>query len=190
MRSTRNETRMCLYASAVALVMAGTQGVARGQSGELGRLLKDYPDGDPVKALAKELQSLDKPSPLAQPAPGDDELKKLRKERYQSARVQCVKFFDMFVAGSLARGRDPFGLLLKSLNLLAESELALSDSPTDQIAALQRRVTLIKGIESINKTRFELGKTALSDYEGARYELLDAEVKLAELKRKLAGAKK
>jgi hypothetical protein len=152
--------------------------------------LGDYPDGHPLKALDKELKSLRATSPLSEPAPGDDELKKLRKERYQSAQLQCEKFFDLFLAGSLSRGRDPLDLLMGSMDRLVESELALSDKPADQIAALERKVTLAKGAEAINKIRYDEKRIALQDYEQTRYERLDAEIKLLELKQKLGVAPK
>jgi hypothetical protein len=147
---------------------------------------KDYPDGHPLKAFFTEFALLRKPSTLSQVAPGDDELKKLRKFRLESAQLQLEARSNLLLAGS---ARGTIDLVYESLERYTESELALADKPESRISIWQRTIILAKGMEFVNKTRFDSGQIPIQDYETSRYKRLDAEIKLMELKQSLAAPK-
>jgi hypothetical protein len=143
-----------------------------------------YPDGHPLKSFLTEHQSLGKPSTLAEPGARDDELTKLRKERYQSARRELESRLNLFNAGS---ARGTLDDVLAAIRRVADTEFALAGTPAARLAAIERRVTFAKGAEWVSETRFKASQIPIQDLDFSTYERLDAQITLLELKRSLAG---
>ena len=93
---------------------------------------------------------------------------------------------NLFKAGS---ARGTLDILYDCLNRLIESELVLTIRPEARLTALERKVNLAKGMEWVNKTRYDAGQIPQQDLDRSTYERLDAEIKLLEFKQS-QGAKK
>jgi hypothetical protein len=123
-----------------------------------------------------------KPSPLAEDKPSDDELMRLKKERYRSALREMGLRFQAFQAGT-AGSLDS---LFKNRIRLFDSEIALGNSTDDFVRAAQRSVQMSEAVYSVNLARFNAGQIAPQFLEESKFDLLDARIKLLELSRKPA----
>jgi RNA polymerase sigma factor (sigma-70 family) len=136
-------------------------------------------DAERLVAMIPELL---KPSPLAEDKPSDDELMRLKKERYRSALREMGLRFQAFQAGT-AGSLDS---LFKNRIRLFDSEIALGNSTDDFVRAAQRSVQMSEAVYSVNLARFNAGQIAPQFLEESKFDLLDARIKLLELSRKPA----
>jgi len=111
--------------------------------------------------------------------PGDDELAKLLRQRYNAAVAELQARNKALESGN-GTVEDSFGVARKVLR----SELALSDKPADRIAVREKHLELEQAAEKIATIRFHAGKITDADLAAARYLRLDAEVQLLKAKRK------
>src|SRR5947209_697035 len=139
------------------------------------------PDGvtsPPGPSLPPEITNALKPIPLAEPAAGDDELAKLRKERYQVARSELSTRLEAFLPGTTGTTID---ILFDCMNKrLLPAELALSDRPADKLAAYKRSLAVRKWVEWVNDLRYQAGRISIQDLQHSRFERLNVEIKLLE----------
>jgi hypothetical protein len=136
--------------------------------------------------LPKDIQKDLEPSPLAKPAAGDDELRKLVKERYMAAARELELRMRRFQVGAREETLD---FLLGCVKRRAFAEAALSDRPADRVQAYERIVRVAKYIEDGIQKRFDSGRVAVQDLQFAKYEHLGLKIRLLELKRQAAAAK-
>lgn len=131
--------------------------------------------------LPPEVAAALKPVPQAAPAAGDDELTKLRKERYQAACTESGARLEGFQAGT-AQGTIDILLECTTKRLLA-ADIALSERPADHLAAYGRALVVLKFTEWVNETRFRAGRIPIQDLLQTRFERLSVEIKILETKR-------
>jgi hypothetical protein len=118
-----------------------------------------------------------KQSPLAAPKPEDDDLHKLRKERYRYADRELATWLVSF-----ANGGTDSGLRNCLVKHALPAELSLSDRAEDKAAAYARALEVAEWMEQVNKSRFEAGRTSLHDLERSRFIRLDLQIKRLEVK--------
>jgi hypothetical protein len=112
-------------------------------------------------------------------ATGDDDLRKLLKERYNAAVDMGRARFQEYVAG-----RGTLDILLEAGRYVLRAEVELNDKPADQVRVREKYLELTKEIEKINNARFQAGQLSLADKEQAHYVRVDAEIQLLKAKRK------
>lgn len=130
----------------------------------------------------KERQAAD---PLTRkPEAGDDELKRLLKERYNAAL-----FAYKYTEAAYSNGTVTFDELTACCAKMLHAYLELSDKPADQIDAIERYLVFAKQTElkvfSLYKSQTKGGEA--DKYEKAKYMRLDAEIQLLRAKRKAAA---
>jgi hypothetical protein len=135
------------------------------------------PFKDSFAAAAAALKAV----PRAGPAAGDDELAKLRKELYQSARRGLTARLDAFNDGTTQGTTE--ALLGCAIRQMLPAELALSDRPSDHLAAFEHALAVLKWIELVNDTRYRVGRISIQELEQTRFERLGMEIKILEAKR-------
>jgi hypothetical protein len=114
---------------------------------------------------------------------GDDEVRKLLKERYNAALSEVQARYEQYLAGkyTLDALYDAGGRLLKS-------ELELCTKPAERVAVRQKYLEMTKDAEKVAAARFDAGRIDLAEMEFTRYQRLDAEIQL--LKEKKAAEAK
>jgi hypothetical protein len=137
--------------------------------------------GAQPKDDTEELPAIFKGKPIP-PAAGDDELRKLLKERYNAAVAELGGRYQMFLAG-----RGTFDSLFDGARRVVHAGLELHDKPADQIALLTGYVELARKIEKINQARDEAGRIMRQELDYARYMRADAEIQLLRAKKAAAG---
>jgi hypothetical protein len=122
--------------------------------------------------------------------PKDDELRKLLKERYNAALAEAREYyaFEQFVNGRVWLLDAP-DQVYSRWKRLVESGLELCDEPAEKVTLLANYVMLIKDNELVEKLRFEGGQNRPGTFQRARFERLDAEVRLLRAKREAEGVK-
>src|SRR5262249_34725726 len=116
--------------------------------------------------------------------PGDDELRKLLKERYNTACTQLRALRQLVDAGRLT-----VNALIDIDQPLVASALELADSPEKKQQVLEDYVELTKLMEQIIEAKFLAGALGWYDYQSFRGHRLDAEIQLARFKRNLKQGK-
>jgi RNA polymerase sigma factor (sigma-70 family) len=121
---------------------------------------------------------------LSEPAPADDPLGSLMKQRHQSAMKELDARFRLFTAGS---ARGTIDVLLAGIRRAGEAERALSSRQADQIRAYERELVLNRFVEKANELRFNAGQIPTQDLEQSKYYRLDVEIKLLAAKGQTGG---
>lgn len=125
-----------------------------------------------------------------QPDPKDDELRKLLKERYNAALAEAR---DYYAYEQLVNGRpwllDGPDAEYARWNRLVDSGLELCDKPADKVALLTKYLELAKDTELVEKLRSEAGERRAGSYQRAKFERLQAEIRLLRAKREAASVK-
>jgi hypothetical protein len=113
----------------------------------------------------------------------DDELRRLQKERYNTAvlvlKVRYLRMLD---------GRVTVEAVYESARKVADAEADLTEKPADRVAAREKLVELAKDVERVYLARYEAGRLSLDELAGARELRLDAEIELVREKRKATAA--
>jgi len=122
----------------------------------------------------------------ARPTEGDDEEKKLLKERCVAAETMVQVNLDYY-----KRGTRPITLLLEAMEQLRKARLELRPKPEEQIAILEAYFELTKYEEQRAEDRYKIGASGKDVVAAARYARLTAQLQLlrAKRKRKSAGSK-
>jgi len=132
----------------------------------------------------KRMAALLNSEPL-KPAPGDDELQRLLKERYNNA-LRAVKLSQY----AYEAGTSRISRLCAASRNLVEAELALVDKPRDEIRVVERYVEFAyktwKGTEDKLKGGGVTGFSPIDEAE-ARAARFEAEIKLLRLRAELPG---
>jgi hypothetical protein len=132
------------------------------------------------------LQALLKAKPL-ETARGDDELRKVQKERYNAALKELNIRSELVVAGK----DTPLDGTYDAAGRLLDAELDLAETPAERVAVRQKQVGLSKEVEAMTE-RFSLAgnsKLSSADVEKARYARLTAEMNLLRARKDLPRPK-
>jgi hypothetical protein len=135
-------------------------------------------DKEALELLQKSILKVRTPSPLAAKNPEDNALRELVKERYRTAIRELGLRLEVFQAG--ARG-GMIDVLLGAVQRAFESELALSPWGHHQDEARKKNLERLQAIVAVNRARFNVGQIAQQDLEQCKFQLLEAEIKIAEL---------
>ena len=114
---------------------------------------------------------------------GDDELRRLLKERYNAAVGELHDRTKEFLAG-----RGTLEYLFDAHRRLTRAGLEVYEKPADRVALLQKNLDQAKEVEKVNQARFDAGRIASQDLHRSRYFRLDAEIELLRARR-AAGKK-
>jgi hypothetical protein len=101
------------------------------------------------------------------------DLRELMLARRDAVRVGLDARFKEFLAG-----RGTLDILLEFARYWLQSEHSLQESPSGQIAALERYWAITREIEEVNKGRYWAGRIPLKDYAETSYERRTAEIEL------------
>jgi outer membrane protein TolC len=116
-------------------------------------------------------------------AKGDDEERKLLKERYNVA-VEVLKIeLVLFQSGI----RD-WTEVAQATQRLYEAQIELCETPAERVAVREQQLQLARDLEHLASSKFEAGNGTKSDVSRARYFRIDAELQLLRAK-KAAEAK-
>jgi hypothetical protein len=119
-------------------------------------------------------------------APGDDELRKLQKERYNEALSEVQGLYTMYQAA-----RTSLEAVADAGQRLVKAGLDVGSTPAEKVALLTKYVELARLAEEIAKARQQSARGTGMDVHRARYQRLDAEIQLLRAKREMEkGAKK
>jgi hypothetical protein len=120
----------------------------------------------------EDLPEILKAQPL-KPAPEDNELQRLLKDRYNAALQATQARLQEFLAG-----RAVIDVLLGQAGQVLTSELGLHGAPLERARVHEKYFQLARDIEKVAKARYDAGRMGIADYEQARYFRLDAEIQL------------
>jgi beta-lactamase regulating signal transducer with metallopeptidase domain/multidrug resistance efflux pump len=128
-------------------------------------------------------ESAGKPVPLVddaplKPAPGDDVLEKLLKERYNAALEYVRRSYRRFEANE-ATPTNAYDAARR----LVDAELALHPDPASEIRVRERYLKFAELVEARAKSLAAAGQMQQEEADAARETRLDAEIKLLQTKR-------
>jgi hypothetical protein len=115
------------------------------------------------------------------PVAGDTPVRSLRKLRHASALRRLAH-----AVSRVEEHQIPPERLIPALRDVSESQSELSDDPTCGLTMLHAHFELTKLIEAMKQMEAEVGRAAEPELEDARYNRLDAELRLAQAKAALA----
>jgi hypothetical protein len=131
--------------------------------------------------LRKVNLELRMPMASLQPAPGDDEWRKLAKSRHAWATSELQIRLHVFCSGAA----DPTGEdLVPAVRRYEESALALAKDSSERIAIIECASRLFRVAEFINSQRFSAGTIPLNDLWISQVARLDAQIRLLDERRK------
>jgi hypothetical protein len=151
-----------LMLAALALLTATTAGRAARDEDKLPAVLENKP---------------------LEPAKGDDEERKLLKERYNAALAELRARYQRFEAGN-----DTLDALFDAARRVLDSELELCGKAAERVAVREKYLELAREVEKIQQARVDAGRAGAQDLEQARYLRIDAQLQLLRAK-KAAEAK-
>jgi len=102
----------------------------------------------------------------------------LLKEQYQAARREADVRWQEYLAG---RGIADY--LMSAYKRILQAEFDLSDKRRDRISALEAEWLRTKLVESVDKSRFDAGRIAVSDFERSHFNRVRAEIMLERAKK-------
>lgn len=129
-----------------------------------------YSVAQPASDVADAAPALLKRAP-AETQPGDDELTRLLKARYNEALAELD-----IREKHMAMGRGEF--THEAADRLVEAGLELFTDPGERMALLEQHLTFAKQVEEQARLRFEVGAGSQEALHTARYYRLDAEIRL------------
>jgi hypothetical protein len=133
------------------------------------------PPAEPEEALPALLKAQPRET-----ARGDDELRKLQKERYNAALKELQLRGELVAAGK----DTPLDGIYDAAGRLLDAELDLAETPAERVAVRQKQVGVSKEVEAMTKRYADAGNAKVSpaDVEKARYARLTAEMNLLRAK--------
>jgi hypothetical protein len=139
--------------------------------------------GDEIPAVVGKLKKLvDEP---LKPAPGDDEIQKLMKERYNAAVMVVQSRLQEYMAG-----RGTLQNFEDAIRKVRDARLELTDKPAEQLPILELCLGLAREVEGITDARFQAGQIGAAERDEARRARIDAEIHLLRVKKKIAADKR
>jgi hypothetical protein len=115
------------------------------------------------------------------PTEGDDELRKLLKERYNAALAAAKGMRERYRTGI---GGDPTLLQLhNAVQKVITAELDLSDKPIDQVTVLEKNLAIAKELEEVANESGKAGNLSRGEMETFRYYRIEAEAQLFKARR-------
>ncbi len=123
--------------------------------------------------------------------PQDDELRKLLKARYNEAVSEAKAYYEQEQlanrnAVELTRNED---YRYRMLQRVVQAGLDLCDTPAEKIALLKQYLEVTKEDEKRTQARYDAHRIPIGDLNRARYERLDAEIRVLRAKREADKAK-
>jgi outer membrane efflux protein len=123
--------------------------------------------------------------------PKDDELRKLLKARYNEAVSEAKAYYELEQlanrnAVELTRNED---YRYRMLQRVVQAGLELCDTPGEKVALLKQYLEVTKEDEKRTQARYDAQRIPIGDLNRARYERLDAEIRLLRAKREADKAK-
>jgi hypothetical protein len=119
-----------------------------------------------------------------EPARGDDELRKLLKERYSTAVRELRATDQEFRAGRITTDRE-----FAAARRVLHAQLEVADRPAEQVAAHEKYLDYMKEVERPMLPGFNVGRVKRADMEMALYMRQDAEILLLRAQRQAGGAR-
>jgi outer membrane protein TolC len=110
---------------------------------------------------------------------GDDELRKLLKERYNAALEEMQARYAEFQAG-----RITLDMLHEAAQRVLDSQVALTDKPAEHVRIYEQQLELARDVERATQLHYDAGRKTIAELARARYVRLDVEIKLVVAKRK------
>jgi hypothetical protein len=153
----------------VCLLLAAVRSAA-GQVGPLGK---------PAFRPDVKFPALLSAEPLRE-NPDDDEMRKLLKERYNAALGEARHSYAL--EGVLCGG-DNQDYRYGSWKRVLQAGLEAYDGPAEKVALLRDYLQLTKEAEQLEELRYKVGRCKIDHVHRARYERLDAELRLLLAKR-------
>jgi hypothetical protein len=134
----------------------------------------------------QELPALLKPEPV-KADPKDDDLRKLLKERYNEAVTEMNER-----TRQMRSGANTFDSCFVAAQRLVPAGLELNEKPADQVALLEKYVSLAKEYEKLLKDRLEAGIRPFTPAElhQVKYARADTEIQLLRAKERAKADKK
>ena len=126
---------------------------------------------------AVKLPALVSAKPLP-PVPGEDESRKLLREKRNEAVAAARSSYEEFMKG---RGRSDD--MYRSCQRVVEAGLELCATPAEKVALLTQLVEVMAEVDKDMQSRHAVARASAGDVHRARYERLDAEVRLLRAKR-------
>jgi hypothetical protein len=116
--------------------------------------------------------------------PKDDDLRKLLKARYNEALVAVQGLYQRGADGQVyaCEVYDP-DAFYHPWHRLVTSGLEVVDTQAERVALLAHQVEAMKAEEKETQLKFDVGRAVAAPLHRARYERLDAEIKLLRAKR-------
>jgi hypothetical protein len=116
--------------------------------------------------------------------PGEDELRKLVKARYNEALGEAKGIYEQYLDG-----RAEWEGVLSSCQRVVQAGLELCDKPADKVDVLTKYLEVTKEGERVTQRRYDAGREWISAVHRARYERLNAEIQLRRAKREADKAR-
>jgi hypothetical protein len=138
---------------------------------------KEWPVLGQIKKLADEPMKA---------APGDDDVQKLQKERFNTALLLLKMQITRFEAGSETGHAGSLGTAMEQI-ILARREL--TDKPADLIPLLEVRFELARAAERRAEDHLQLGRIDPTAPLAAKIVRINAEVDLLRMKKKASTQK-
>ena len=123
--------------------------------------------------------------------PQDDELRKLLKARYNEAVSEARDYYELeHLASTSAIEMDANeGYRYQALHRVMQAGLEVFEKPAEKVAFLKQYLEVLKAAEKRTQAKNDVGRNRLGDLNRARYERLDAEIRLLRAKREADKAK-
>ncbi len=123
--------------------------------------------------------------------PDDGPERKLLKARYNAAVGELKDYYEFAALANkhgISRLYTPDGLY-GPWKRLVQAGLELYDKPADKLVLLTQYLEITKEVEKDAQAQYDAGRTRIGDLHRARYERLDAEIRLLRAKREADKAK-
>jgi hypothetical protein len=123
--------------------------------------------------------------------PKDDELRKLLKARYNEALAEARDFYEFEDLANhnaiewYPTANDRYRMLQR----VVQAGLDVCETPARKVALLTQFLEVTRGLEDRTQERYKFGRCRLGDVKRARYERLDAQIRLLRAKREADKAK-
>jgi hypothetical protein len=143
--------------------------------------LPGSPAAQPADEPAEKLPPLLAAKPL-KVDPGDGELRKLLKARYNEALGEAVDFHRFRHTPFVEWRGDPDDLY-QPWQRLVRSGLVVHDKPDERVTLLTHYLELVREEEKVQQWRYDAGRVRGKELHRARYERLQAEAWLLRAKR-------
>lgn len=116
--------------------------------------------------------------------PRDDELQKLMKARYNEALGELQDTYRLY-----QQNQASLNSWAEASQRLVHAGLELYDKPADKVALLSQYVELTKEVEMVAHTLHGAARGTWADVRRARYQRLDAEIRLLRARREADKAR-